>query len=113
MICNYEAAANPADHKVESIIPQTNLISWKPSPSKEEEEEERGEKERTQWRLFDKHQKVKEESSAVYRQIVWTPVRLSTKKSEDHRPSEVIGSAKLLLSFLWGMKCEGFIWVKP
>lgn len=29
-ICNYEAAANPADHKVESIIPQTNFISWKP-----------------------------------------------------------------------------------
>lgn len=26
-ICNYEAAANPADHKVESIIPQTNFIS--------------------------------------------------------------------------------------
>lgn len=27
-ICNYEAAANPADHKVESIVPQTNFISW-------------------------------------------------------------------------------------
>lgn len=27
-ICNYEATANPADHKVESIIPQTNFISW-------------------------------------------------------------------------------------
>lgn len=27
-ICNYEASANPADHKVESIIPQTNFISW-------------------------------------------------------------------------------------
>lgn len=26
-ICNYEASANPADHKVESIIPQTNFIS--------------------------------------------------------------------------------------
>lgn len=26
-ICNYEATANPADHKVESIIPQTNFIS--------------------------------------------------------------------------------------
>lgn len=26
-ICNYEAAANPADHKIESIIPQTNFIS--------------------------------------------------------------------------------------
>lgn len=27
-ICNYEIAANPADHKVESIIPKTNFISW-------------------------------------------------------------------------------------
>uniref|UniRef100_A0A3Q3JL20 PITH domain-containing protein 1 n=1 Tax=Monopterus albus TaxID=43700 RepID=A0A3Q3JL20_MONAL len=26
-ICNYEAAANPADHKLENIIPQTNFIS--------------------------------------------------------------------------------------
>lgn len=26
-ICNYEASANPADHKVESVIPQTNFIS--------------------------------------------------------------------------------------
>ncbi|XP_078480683.1 LOW QUALITY PROTEIN: PITH domain-containing protein 1-like [Lampetra planeri] len=26
-ICNYEATANPTDHKVESIIPQTNFIS--------------------------------------------------------------------------------------
>ncbi|XP_051520377.1 PITH domain-containing protein 1 isoform X2 [Myxocyprinus asiaticus] len=26
-ICNYEAAANPADHKVESITPQTQFIS--------------------------------------------------------------------------------------
>ncbi|CAL8298774.1 unnamed protein product [Lota lota] len=26
-ICNYEATANPADHKVESFIPQTNFIS--------------------------------------------------------------------------------------
>uniref|UniRef100_A0A674BW02 PITH (C-terminal proteasome-interacting domain of thioredoxin-like) domain containing 1 n=1 Tax=Salmo trutta TaxID=8032 RepID=A0A674BW02_SALTR len=26
-ICNYEASANPADHKVDSIIPQTNVIS--------------------------------------------------------------------------------------
>uniref|UniRef100_A0AAZ3P003 PITH domain-containing protein n=1 Tax=Oncorhynchus tshawytscha TaxID=74940 RepID=A0AAZ3P003_ONCTS len=26
-ICNYEASANPADHKVDSIIPQTNFIS--------------------------------------------------------------------------------------
>ncbi|CAB1426341.1 unnamed protein product [Pleuronectes platessa] len=26
-ICNYEAAANPADHKVDSVIPQTNFIS--------------------------------------------------------------------------------------
>ncbi|XP_061597324.1 PITH domain-containing protein 1 [Cololabis saira] len=26
-ICNYESAANPADHKVESIIPQSNMIS--------------------------------------------------------------------------------------
>uniref|UniRef100_A0A4W5LWI8 PITH (C-terminal proteasome-interacting domain of thioredoxin-like) domain containing 1 n=1 Tax=Hucho hucho TaxID=62062 RepID=A0A4W5LWI8_9TELE len=26
-ICNYEASANPADCKVDSIIPQTNVIS--------------------------------------------------------------------------------------
>ncbi|KTG03404.1 hypothetical protein cypCar_00004246, partial [Cyprinus carpio] len=26
-ICNYEAAANPADHKVETITPQTQFIS--------------------------------------------------------------------------------------
>uniref|UniRef100_A0A8C8M2U9 PITH (C-terminal proteasome-interacting domain of thioredoxin-like) domain containing 1 n=1 Tax=Oncorhynchus tshawytscha TaxID=74940 RepID=A0A8C8M2U9_ONCTS len=26
-ICNYEVSANPADHKVDSIIPQTNVIS--------------------------------------------------------------------------------------
>ncbi|XP_041436947.1 PITH domain-containing protein 1 isoform X1 [Xenopus laevis] len=26
-ICNYEAAANPADHKVSQITPQTNFIS--------------------------------------------------------------------------------------
>ncbi|XP_059900299.1 PITH domain-containing protein 1 isoform X2 [Gadus macrocephalus] len=26
-ICNYEASANPADHKVDTFIPQTNFIS--------------------------------------------------------------------------------------
>lgn len=26
-ICNYEASANPADHKVEQITPQTHFIS--------------------------------------------------------------------------------------
>lgn len=26
-ICNYEASANPADHKLEQITPQTHFIS--------------------------------------------------------------------------------------
>lgn len=26
-ICNYELAANPADHKVDNVVPQTSFIS--------------------------------------------------------------------------------------
>lgn len=98
-ICNYEASANPADHKVESIIPQTNFISWQPWRSG-------GVEEVAGWRLPDRSRKIQ---TWVERCVTYRLVELQWDSTPGMWKAESVRSVGKFSSFssntVWRLKC--------
>ena len=108
-ICNYEASANPADHKVESIIPQTNFISWELQRVGKKRRAKVEEKERFLWCLLDRYQKVKDESNAANWQVDWPRPEA---EHENLKSGELQRCLEDVVLFSIAIKGEGLMWAK-
>lgn len=105
-ICNYEAAANPADHKLESIIPQTNFISWTCGKAGGKIRRRRKSWSVIRGVCLTRCSNVKDKSNAAmssnWFELDWA------EQPKDRGASEASAGAEVLFCFLWKEGSEGF-----